>query len=188
MSMASHWVEAEFEAVFRGNFERMVRMARGVLRSDAEAEEVCAEVFLRLYLSGPGVLEGGMVGGWLYRTTTRASIDILRRNRRRGIEEEFDSTHGGPIEDRADDPLVRVLRGERIAEVRTALAGLKVEKAQMLLLRHSGLSYREIAEAMQINAKSVGKILARAEAEFCVLYQQQEHVKSAARLATAKEG
>lgn len=187
--MVSRWVEAEFEAIFRGHFERLVRIVRRVLRSDAEAEEVCAEVFLRLYRSGPGVLEGGMVGGWLYRAATRAAIDILRRNRRRGLEEEINSARGDATDDNADDPLKQVLRDERIAEVRSALAGMKVEKAQMLLLRHSGLSYREIAEAMQINANSVGTMLARAEAEFSALYQRQQwHGKSAARLETAKEG
>jgi len=189
MSMANRWAEAEFEAIFRGHYERIVRMARSVLRSDVEAEEICAEVFLRLYRSGPGVLDGGVVGGWLYRAATRAAIDILRRNKRRGAEEETDSAYGAVTESRSDDPLNRLLRCERIAEVRSVLARLKVEKAQMLLLRHSGLSYREIAEAMQINANSVGTMLARAEAEFSALFQRQQwQSKSAARLETAKEG
>jgi RNA polymerase sigma factor (sigma-70 family) len=189
MSMANRWAEAEFEAIFRGHYERIVRMTRSVLRSDVEAEEVCAEVFLRLYRSGPTVLDGGMVGGWLYRAATRAAIDILRRNKRRGAEGEIDSARSAVTENGSDDPLNRLLRGERIAEVQSVFARLKVEKAQMLLLRHSGLSYREIAEAMQINAKSVGTMLARAEAEFCALYQRQQwESRSAARLETAKEG
>jgi RNA polymerase sigma factor (sigma-70 family) len=189
MSMANRWAEAEFEAIFRGHYERIVRTARCVLRSDAEAEEVCAEVFLRLYRSGPDVLDGGIVGGWLYRAATRAAIDILRKNKRRGAEEEIDSANGAVTENHSDDPLNRLLRGERIAEVQSVLARLKVEKAQMLLLRHGGLSYREIAEAMQINANSVGTMLARAEAEFCALYQRHQwQSKSAACLETAKEG
>jgi Sigma-70 region 2 len=121
MNMANRWAEAEFEAIFRGHYERIVRMTRSVLRSDVEAEEVCAEVFLRLYRSGPAVLDGGMVGGWLYCAATRAAIDILRRNKRRGAEEKIDSVHSAVTEDGSDDPLNRLLRGERIAEVRSIL-------------------------------------------------------------------
>src|SRR5580692_8576351 len=141
--MAVRWAEAEFETVFRAHFERLARMARRVLRSDAEAEELCAEAFLKLYRSGPGVAEDGRVGGWLYRTVTRAAIDVLRRNRRRGMEEDIDSVRGALAESRSGDPMTQMLRAERVAEVRTALAGMRPEKAQLLLLRHSGLSYRE---------------------------------------------
>jgi RNA polymerase sigma-70 factor (ECF subfamily) len=88
--------------------------------------------------------------------------------------------------------LGRLVRQERIAEVRFALARLKVEKAQVLLLRHSGLSYQEIAAAMRIKPASVGTMLARAEAEFSMLYQRQQRLsKRAPRLQVAdhpKEG
>ena len=43
-----------------------------------------------------------------------------------------------------------------LTEVRDVLAKLKVEKAQLLLLRHSGLTYQEIAQAMQLDVHSVG--------------------------------
>jgi RNA polymerase sigma factor (sigma-70 family) len=126
----------------------MVRVIRRVLHRDSEAEEICAEVFLRLYRGGPSVAATGLVGGWLYRTATRASIDVLRANKRRGVEEELDSDRCGSSEDQNDSPLTRLLRSERIAEVRAVLARLKLEKAQNLLLRQSGLSYQEIAQAM----------------------------------------
>ncbi len=189
MSMAGSWVEAEFEAIFREHYERIVRVAQRVLRSDAEAEEVCAEVFLRLYRSGPSVAATGMVGGWLYRTATRAAIDALRAEQRRGHKEELEDEYHSSEKDPVDGPLNRLLRSERIAEVRAVLARLNVKRAQVLLLRYSGLSYQEIAEAMQMKASSVGTMLARAEAEFSTLYERQQRQKpSAAQLATAKEG
>jgi RNA polymerase sigma factor (sigma-70 family) len=189
MSMTTGWVEAVFEAIFREHCERIVRVTRRVLHRDSEAEEVCAEVFLRLYRGGPSVAATGLVGGWLYRTATRASLDVLRANKRRGLEEELDSDHCGYSEDQDGGPLTRLLRSERIAEVRAVLARLKLEKAQILLFRHSGLSYQEIAEAMQVSATSVGTMLARAEAEFSELYQQQQRSsRKASRLEAAKEG
>lgn len=177
MAMSSTWVEAEFESIFRGHFVRLVRITRRVLRSDAEAEEVCADTFLKLYRSGPGVLAGGPVGAWLYRVATRAAIDSLRQAKRRGMEEEFEADSGNEAGEAPEDPLNRMMRNERIAEVRSALARMKAEKAQLLLLRHSGLSYEEIAAAMRIKASSVGTMLARAEAEFSAQYQKRQRLE-----------
>lgn len=190
MSMTDRWVEAEFEAIFREHYQRIVRVIRRVLQRDSEAEELCVEVFLRLYRGGPGVAASGHVGGWLYRTATRASIDALRAQRRRGREEEFDGEGSVSVDAHADDgPLTRLLRAERIADVRDVLAQLKVEKAQLLLLRHSGLSYQEIAAALQVTVNSIGTRLARAETEFSALYErQQRRSRKATHLQIAKEG
>ncbi len=186
--MAGTWVGSEFEAIFREQFERLVRVTRRVLRSDAEAEEVCSDTFLKLYQTGPGVLSGGSVAAWLYRVATRASIDRLRASKRRGDQEELDPETGRESDD-GENPLVRVMRNERIAEVRSALAELNPEKAQLLLLRHSGLSYQEVAAAMQIKPGSVGTMLARAEDEFFAHYQRRQRIgKRAPQMEEAREG
>jgi RNA polymerase sigma-70 factor (ECF subfamily) len=187
--MSDRWIEADFEKIFREHYPRIVRVVRRLLQRDSEAEEVCAEVFLRLYRKGPTVASGGLVGGWLYRTATRAAIDALRDHRRRGVGEELKNDDLVQAEGVAESPLVLLLRQERIAEVSGVLAKLKVEKAQLLLLRYSGLSYREIAEAMQLRFTSVGTKLARAEAEFSALYElHQRRSQKRQQLQTAKEG
>jgi RNA polymerase sigma-70 factor (ECF subfamily) len=43
---------------------------------------------------------------------------------------------------------------------------MKPREAQLLLLRSSGLAYREVAQTLGIQPGSVGTLLARAEAEF----------------------
>jgi RNA polymerase sigma-70 factor (ECF subfamily) len=187
VSMTGRWVEAEFEAIFREHYGRILRVIRRVLQRDSEAEEVCAEVFLRLYRTGPNVAADRLVGAWLYRTATRASIDVLRATRRRGAEIEDDGAMQS--EDPTEGPLTLLLRQERIAEVRDVLAKLKVEKAQLLLLRHNGLTYQEVAQAMQMDVHSVGTRLARAEAEFSALYERhQRRLRKTQQLQTAKEG
>jgi len=189
MSMRNRWVDAEFETIFREHYPRIVRVVRRVLQRDAQAEEVCADVFLRLYCKGPEVAASGRVGGWLYRTATRASIDALRANRRRGVEEELEGNEFVPVDSHAESPLTGLLRQEHITEIRSVLAKLKLNKAQLLLLRHSGLSYREIAEAMQFSFNSIGTKLARAEAEFSALYERQQRQSlKKQQLQTAKEG
>jgi RNA polymerase sigma-70 factor (ECF subfamily) len=120
---------------------------------------------------------------------TRAAIDSLRRSKRRGVQEELGSETGGKADDGLEDPLNRLMRKERIAQVRSTLAELKPEKAQLLLLRHSGLSYQEIAAALEMKPGSVGTKLARAEAEFLTHYEKGQRLgRRAAHLETAKEG
>jgi DNA-directed RNA polymerase specialized sigma24 family protein len=58
-----------------------------------------------------------------------------------------------------------------------------------LILHHSGLTYQEIAQVMQMNVHSVGTKLARAEAEFSALYHRhQPRDRKTQQLQTAKEG
>jgi RNA polymerase sigma-70 factor (ECF subfamily) len=56
--------------------------------------------------------------------------------------------------------------------VRAVLADLKPAQAQILILRHSGFSYKELAEILDVARGSVGTMLARAEADF-----QERYVK-----------
>ena len=183
--MAADWNEAEFASLFREHYQQILGIVRRVVRSHAEADDVCAEVFWRLYRQGGEAVSSQAVGGWLYRTATRAAIDALRANKRRGDE---GTDPPADAVDPRDGPLHNLLRSEEIGEVGEVLARLDVGKAQILLLRYSGLSYAEIASAMEVRPGSVGTMLVRAEEEFCALYQRKARRKrSLAPLGAAKE-
>jgi RNA polymerase sigma-70 factor (ECF subfamily) len=57
-----------------------------------------------------------------------------------------------------------VEEAERRREVRAALARLNPKQASVLVLRYSGLSYAEVAEALGVRVGQVGTLLRRAEA------------------------
>jgi RNA polymerase sigma factor (sigma-70 family) len=183
--MAAKWNEAEFASIFREHYPQTLGIARRVVRNQAEAEEICAEVFWRLYRTDPQTLSNGTIRGWLFRTATRAAIDALRASKRRGGHLELSSVDP---EDHTDGALRRLLRHEEICEVRKVLATLDVSKAQLLLLRYSGLSYAEIATAIKVRPSSIGTMLARAEHEFSKLYARKVlRDKSRTPLRAAKE-
>jgi DNA-directed RNA polymerase specialized sigma24 family protein len=64
--------------------------------------------------------------------------------------------------------------GQEREIVRTILAQMKPRTARLLILRHSGLSYTELAEALGIAPGSIGTLLARAEAEFAGRLKEME--------------
>jgi RNA polymerase sigma-70 factor (ECF subfamily) len=76
--------------------------------------------------------------------------------------------------EREEDPSDSLLRKEQQEAVRRALRELRPQDSVLLLARHSGLSYAEVAAALDLNPASVGTLLARAEGRFKRIYQDQE--------------
>ena len=162
-SSSEHWEEADFRCVFLEHYERIVAILVRLLGDRSQAEELTNDAFWRLYRQ-PRLQWNGNVGGWLYRTATNLGIDALRaRFRRRENEKATERQFNGQS---ATGPLYDLLREEKRQRVRTVLALIKPIMAQLLILRASGLSYKELAEALDIKVSGVGTMLNRAEEEF----------------------
>ena len=69
---------------------------------------------------------------------------------------------------------MEVERAEERQRVRQVLSQMKPRSAKILVLRHSGLSYAEIAGAVKVSPNSVGKLLSRAEKVFEQRYRALE--------------
>jgi RNA polymerase sigma-70 factor (ECF subfamily) len=170
---AGGWPEAAFEAVFFEHYARMVAVLCRILGDRAQAEEVAADTFLKLYQQ-PSSPDGyHNLGGWLYRTASRMAIDALRTAGRRRHYEP-DAAQRLASASQPASPLEGMLSAERAANVRAALARLKPAQAQILALRANGLAYKELAGALGVKTGSVGQLLARAEAAFEKAYRKVE--------------
>ncbi len=156
--------DSEFDAVFLEHYPRLVGVIARVVNDRARAEHLAADVFWKLYRKPPR-RDSGSMGGWLYRTAVRIALDALRVGSRRLRHETAAATEHLHL-DRTPDPLHDLILEERRTSVRVTLSKMKRRQAQMLLLRASGLSYQEIADALNINPRSVGTLLARAEDAF----------------------
>jgi len=162
---ATGWDASDFEKVFLENFSRIAAVLFRLLGDRARTEELANEVFWKLYRQPALPATEGNVPGWLYRTATNLGIDELRS---RGKRKQYEEAAGRLTaeSDGSPDPLDEVLREEKCRQVRTALAALKPAQAQILILRHSGFSYNELADCLRVSRGSVGTMLMRAEAEF----------------------
>ena len=162
-SSPEHWDEADFRGTFQQHYGRIVDILVRILGDRGHADEVANDAFWRLYRQ-PKLQSDGNVGGWLYRIATNLGIDALRMSARRRQHEDA----AGRIaqESIQDGPLDDLLREESRRRVRRVLSLLKPAQAQLLILRSAGLSYKEIADALEVKATSVGTMLNRAEEEF----------------------
>jgi RNA polymerase sigma factor (sigma-70 family) len=160
---SEHWEEADFRAVFVQHYARISAILVRLLGDRQQAEEIASDAFWRLYRQ-PSLQADGNVGGWLYRTATNLGIDALRAsNRRRQHEAEAGQPDGLSPK---SDPLHDLLRAEQRQRVRAVLSAIKPDRAQLLLLRTSGFSYKELADALGVKSSGIGTMLNRAEEEF----------------------
>ena len=157
-------IAVSVELLFREHYARIVGMLARLTGDRAHSEEIASDVFHKLS-QRPALLHGADdLTAWIYRVATNAGFDALRANSRRRKREEAAGSAG--IHAAAPSALDSLLAEERRARVREVLGSLKPRDAQLLLLRASGLAYRELAATLGIEPGSVGTMLARAEAEF----------------------
>ena len=154
-----------FEELFLATYPRLVSILRRMLGDCGRAEELANEAFLKLHTAVLPPAAKKNLPGWLYRTAMNLGIDDLRaRSRHFRLTQRASRTPSTSF--CPDDGLQHVLRAERQKRVRAVLSRLKPESAQLLLLRATGHSYREIAAHLEIPGSSVGTMLLRAEAAF----------------------
>jgi RNA polymerase sigma-70 factor, ECF subfamily len=166
LTQESMWNESAFEALFLEHYPRVVGVLVRLVSERTRAEELANDVFWRAYRQRDLANSQGNVGGWLYRTATNLGIDALRAAGRRRHYEDAAGRARVESVDAAADPLAELLRAEKQQRVRAVLARLKPGQAEILVLRASGFSYQELAEALGVKRGSVGTMLIRAEDEF----------------------
>jgi RNA polymerase sigma-70 factor (ECF subfamily) len=163
---------AQFDATFLEHWTPICRMLVRLVGDHAEAQDLALETFWRLASRQPVLQKESNLGGWLYRVATNLGLNALRARKRR---QHYELDAGKwEIETRVSDPAQIVADEEERARVRAVLATMDARQAQLLTLRYSGLSYAELAAALNIAPTSVGTLLARAEREFEARYRQQE--------------
>jgi RNA polymerase sigma factor (sigma-70 family) len=154
-------VRDDLAEVFRRDYRRVVAVAGRVLGSRDECEDVAQEVFLAF---GRSTVPADEASGWLTVAAVHTALNHLRSGRRRASREESAAVSEavvGPTT--SPDVADVVVTAEERNRVRTALGALPEKQAAALVLRHSGLSYAEVAAALSMSPGSVGTTVRRAE-------------------------
>jgi len=154
---------------------RVFRVARGITRTDADAEEVVQDVFLTLARKIDGFEGRAALGTWIYRVTTNAAL-LKRRGKRAQLEvslEEHlpafkeDGHREGDrsflLADWSRTPEAELLDGEARAVLSRAIDAMPETYRAVLVLRDvEELSNEEAAEILGESVSSVKSRLHRA--------------------------
>jgi len=156
----------DFDVLFLAHWAEVYRLLYRMLGD--EAEDAAQEVFLKLHTKPPQ--SGSNYRAWLYKVATREGLNRLRsRGRQVGLIGRVQALLGTQSE--LSPESATELHDEQ-RQVRALLGRMRPLYAQLLLLRHEGLEYTELAETLGVSKGSVGTLLARAEQQFANLYKE----------------
>lgn len=150
-----------FEEIVKRYQKRVYGVARRIVGRHDVADDVTQEAFLKAYQALASFDVARPFGPWICRIAANLAVNFVRSPRAR--ERELLEQPPAPEKARAQDPLGQVLEGEAQQVFARALATLPPEQRAVLVLRAvEELSYREIADALQISMGTVMSRLARA--------------------------
>ena len=166
-----------FEDLFLEHWNSIYRLLLHITGDTAEAEDLALETFIKFHQRPPKTGDGYNPGGWLYRVATNLGLRSIRSYRRR---EHYELAAGKGIWEAAqEDRPAEILESKEDHRLtRLALAEMNPRRAELLILRYTGMNYKDIANALGLSPTSIGPLLLRAEREFEKAYRalNQEEV------------
>jgi RNA polymerase sigma-70 factor (ECF subfamily) len=155
-----------FDALFRRWAGRVLRYVGRLVRDPAVAEELVQEVFLRVHRARERYRADARFSTWLFTIATNVARNELRRPQQRARERSLDPGDGGaPLELSAPGSGAdAVAHARRVgAALEAELAALPGRQREALwLVAVEGLSYAEVASALETSEPSVKALVHRA--------------------------
>jgi RNA polymerase sigma-70 factor (ECF subfamily) len=152
-----------FEALFGRWAAPLLRYLERMLRDAAGAEELVQEVFLRVHGARQRYQPEARFATWLYRIATNLALNELRRPRRRERHASLEEPGGPELAGEAPAAEDSLDAKRLAARVERELARLpERQRAALCLTAVEGLSYAEVAEALEISESAVKALVHRA--------------------------
>ncbi len=134
-------------------------IARAMLGSDDDADDVTQDVFLKIWQNPHGWKPGAAkYSTWLHRVTANQCLDRLRRRKKMTVHDEIPDRP-----DPAPGPFAALQARQRAARIETALGQLPDRQKLAVTLSHfGGYTNIEAAEIMDTSIEAVESLLSRA--------------------------
>ncbi|MBN8940521.1 MAG: sigma-70 family RNA polymerase sigma factor [Rhizobiales bacterium] len=152
----------DLDLLFRTYHRDLTRFARGKLRDREAAADLVQDTFLR-YLAheahGEASLSPASPRFFLWRIASNLIIDMVRRDRRRGVVASIDGLDNELV-DPAPAADRRLMARQEFQAIKQALDELPPKaRAALLLSRVEGLTHAEIAGRLDVSASMVTKYI-----------------------------
>lgn len=147
---------------------KVVKLVARLLRDPTEAEDVAQESFVKAYRALGSFRGDSAFYTWLYRIAVNTARNTMASRQRRPLDYEADLSESeqSVVESRmrhGDTPEAAVLSDEIHSTVNSAIEALPEDLRTAIILREvEGLSYEEIAEAMECPVGTVRSRIFRA--------------------------
>ncbi|MEO1261864.1 MAG: RNA polymerase sigma factor [Bacteroidota bacterium] len=142
----------EFKANILPIKNKLFRFSFNIVNDAAEAEDVVQEVFIKLWKQRENIEQIKNIEAWCMRATRNLSIDKIRSKHRRteGFQEGFD------MKDEAPSPYQQAAGNDIFSKIKNLMRRLPDKQRMVMELRDiEGLSYQEVADALEISLDQV---------------------------------
>lgn len=146
-------VMPSFEQIVDAHYAPLYRFALSMCHQQATAQDLVQHTFLQWARKGDTLRDKSKVKTWLFTTLYREWLGMARREQRHEQVEFDPERHGEVVESTADPPVVDS------ATLQSALEQLDAAyRAPVVLFYLKELSYKEIAEVLEV---PIGTVMSR---------------------------
>ena len=162
--------EAGFNYLVERYHRPMISFLYRMVHSQAVAEELAQEVFLRVYRSRESYRAEAKFTTWLYRIATNLAVNHARDTKyersAQNVYLDVPDEETGATPEIADDELTveqKMMRDERLAAIRKHVMALpERQRTAVLMHKYQGLDYRQIGDVLKLSESATKSLLFRA--------------------------
>ena len=155
--------QAAFGELVQQYQKRVFALAVRMCPTPELAEEAAQEAFLAAWQGLPFFRGDSAFATWLYRLTSNACVDLLRKENRHQGPSLDDETVSAEVPDPAPTPEKAVEQQELRRQIEAGLQTLSPEHREVLIIREiHQLRYDEIADSLSLDVGTVKSRISRA--------------------------
>jgi RNA polymerase sigma-70 factor (ECF subfamily) len=162
--------EKAFKTLVENHQSMVINTCYGLLQNHEDAEDIAQNVFIELFNSIGSFRGEAKLTTWLYRIAVNRSINHLRKKRQNKWLHFFESNSSStPTANNikaniTENPEYNIENEQRSLIIKEAIESLSNnQKVAFTLNKYEELSYKEIAEIMELSVSSVESLLFRAK-------------------------
>lgn len=151
-------IDSRFQALFDDNYRRLIFHALRFVNSEAEAEDIVADVFFELWKNLDTLDLDGGITSYLYRAVSTRALNVLRHKNVAAVRiEMLEAINERRMDFIADDDTQRDIESAEIGlKIREAINELPDRCREVFVLSYiNGLKNKEIADAMNVSVRTV---------------------------------
>ena len=181
--------QAAFGALVQKYQKKVYALAVRMCPTPELAEEAAQEAFLAAWQGLPFFRGDAAFSTWLYRLTSNACVDLMRKESRHQGPSLDDETTGAEAADPAPTPEIAAEHRELREQIETGLRALSPEHREVLVLREvQQLSYNEIADALDLDLGTVKSRINRGRRQLRDFLLKQGNFLSSAASKKSERG
>lgn len=142
----------DFTLVYNKHKKALYHYVLKITKSQMKAEDIVHDVFIKLWDNLSSIIDVNKIEFWIFKTARNLSLDHLRQTKRNNLR-DVDITDCTVL---GEDPSYTYEKNETKEIIMSTLNKMNSEQSEVFLLKeYSGMSYREIAELMEISEELV---------------------------------